>query len=237
MNKIDFTNLGGFPLEQDTLKFSQDGNADLFSALANFFGDKAIISGVQVIGGNVTDGWIIYNGEIIKFIGGAVGPDVVIIEQSSDAVFEDQTVHGVYKTRFATIGAPGTFPFADLQPIDSMLTQVAAFAALLAAFNAHTHDYNNLTSLPFGKIVHMGSQNIGDINATDMSVLVNIPDQGGTAYYVHLTVWANDNNFANHNDIGWVLYDKQAASFKISFREFFAAVQNLRVEFIIVKLQ
>lgn len=116
MNRIDLTNLGGFPLEQDTLKFMQDGYGDMFSSIAAMFGDKRILSGVEVVGGNVTDGWITYGGEIIKFIGGAAGPEVVIQETTQDATFEDGNIRPVYKSRVATIGGPGGFPFSDLKP-------------------------------------------------------------------------------------------------------------------------
>lgn len=239
MNNVDFTNLGGFPLEQDTLEFVQNANADLFSGLARFFGNKCILSGVEVVGGAVTDGWITYNGEIIKFIGANAGDTVVVIEQTGDATFEDQTVRGVYKTRTATIGSVGTtqFSFADLVRVDDMITQVAAFAALLNAFNAHNHNYNNLNGLPGWKIVHRGQQNIGDLPSTDSTFTVAIPDQGGTDYHVYVTVWVNNNNYVQNNDISFVLYDKQATSFKIGFREYENHSQNLRVEFIIVKAQ
>lgn len=116
MNRIDLTNLGGFPLEQDTLKFMQDSYDDVQASVAALFGDKAILSGVQVVGGNVTNGWITYQGEILKFVGGAAGADVVIVETTQDAVFEDGATRPVYKTRYATIGTPGTFPFTDLKP-------------------------------------------------------------------------------------------------------------------------
>ena len=237
MNKIILTHLGGFPLEQDTLKFMQDAYGDLFSAIANLAGNKTILSGVQVVGGNVTDGWICYNGEILKFVGGAAGADVAIVEQGANVIFEDGSTKSVYKTRFATIGTPGDFPFADLVRVDTLLAQKAAFDALLLAFNNHNHNYNNLTNLPFGKIVHMGSQNIGDISTTDFTVTVPIPDQGSTNYQVIVSFWANDNSYPLHNDFSWALYDRQNDSFKISIREYFAVAQNIRVEFQIVKPQ
>jgi len=118
MNKIDLDNIGGFPLEQDTLKFMQDSYDDMFASIAHLLGDKVILSGVQVVGGNVTDGWIVYQGEIIKFQGGALGDDVVIIDTDQSAIFEDGNARQVYKTRIATIGAPGNFPFSDLKPVN-----------------------------------------------------------------------------------------------------------------------
>lgn len=117
MNKrIDLTNLGGFPLEQDTLKFMQDSYAAAFGAMAAHFGDKVIVSGVQVSGSNVSDGWISYQGELIPFIGGTLGAQVVITEEKQSVTFEDGVDREVYITKTATCGVSGAFPFADLKP-------------------------------------------------------------------------------------------------------------------------
>ena len=117
MNLIDLTNNGGFPLEQDALKFLQDAYGDMFASVAGIAGDKAILSGVQVVAGNVTNGWIVHNGEILRFQGAAVGPDVVIVEETAEATFEDGAVRPVYKTRYATVGSSGAFPFAQLRRV------------------------------------------------------------------------------------------------------------------------
>lgn len=121
MNKrIDLTNLGGFPLEQDTLKFMQDSYDAAFQAVAKLCGDKTILSGVVVTGGNVSSGWISYNNELVPFIGGALGAQVVIAETSTSATFEDGTDHAIYFTKTATCGAVGSFPFSDLVPLLSL---------------------------------------------------------------------------------------------------------------------
>lgn len=114
MNKIDFSNLGGFPLEQDTLDFLQQSYKSGFEAVAKLCGNKTILSGVEVTGGNVSAGWISYNGELIKFISGAVGADVVLTETATQVTFEDANVYDTYFTRTATCGVSGDFPFSDL---------------------------------------------------------------------------------------------------------------------------
>ena len=61
MNKqIDLLNLGGFPFEQNTLKFLQESYTGALGALAKLCGDKTILHGVEVNGSNVTAGWISY---------------------------------------------------------------------------------------------------------------------------------------------------------------------------------
>lgn len=121
MNKrIDLSILGGFPLEQDTLDFMQSSYRGAFGALATLCGNKVIVSGVVVAGGNVSDGWIVYNGELIPFVGGSVATYVVITETAVQATYEDTNLHDVYFTKSATCAASGDFPFADLVPLLSL---------------------------------------------------------------------------------------------------------------------
>jgi hypothetical protein len=122
MNRIDLTQLGGFPFEQDTLKFMQDNVAGAFSGIAKLCGSKTILSGVVLAGGNVSDGWISYNGELIQFVGGVAGAQVVITESPAvdQALFEDASLKDVYFAKTATCGAVGDFPFSDLVPLLSL---------------------------------------------------------------------------------------------------------------------
>lgn len=118
MNKrIVLTHLGGFPLDQEALDFMQQSYRDALAAMANLCGDKVILQGVTVTGGNVSSGWIAVNGELIPFIGGAVGAQVVIAETAQSVSFEDGNVREVYFTKTATCGALGAFPFSDLVPL------------------------------------------------------------------------------------------------------------------------
>lgn len=123
MNKrIDFSNLGGFPTEQDTLAFMQDSYRSSIDAIARLCGDKVILHGVEVAGSNVSDGWIVYQGELIPFIGGPTATDVVITETPAvnPATFEDGSVRDVYFTKTATCGITGDFPFSDLVRISTL---------------------------------------------------------------------------------------------------------------------
>lgn len=121
MNKrIDLTNLGGFPLEQDTLKFMQESYDAGFQAVAKLCGNKTILSGVVVSGSVVSDGWISYNSELIPFLGGALGAQVVISETADAVTFEDANVRDTYFIKTAACGAVGVFPFSDLVPLLSL---------------------------------------------------------------------------------------------------------------------
>lgn len=118
MNKrIDLTQLGGFPLTQDVLGFLQTSYREAFKGIAALCGDKTILSGVVVAGPAVSDGWISYGGELIPFIGGIVGADVVVEETSTTLLFEDGVDRPVLFTKVAYCGAPATFPFSDLKAL------------------------------------------------------------------------------------------------------------------------
>lgn len=121
MNKqIDLTNLGGFPFEQNTLKFLQESYTGALSALAKLCGDKTILFGVEVIGSNVTAGWISYNGELMPFVGGALAAQVSIETSVDTALFEDNVTRDTYITKYATCASIGDFDFNELVPLLSL---------------------------------------------------------------------------------------------------------------------
>jgi hypothetical protein len=114
MNRIDFTNNGGFPLEQNTLGFMQLSFFLPLAAIAKLCGDKTILWGVENIAGNVTPGYISYGGELIFFQGGAYAAQIVITETPTQVTFEDDTLKEAYFIKTATVGVVGDFPFSDL---------------------------------------------------------------------------------------------------------------------------
>jgi microcystin-dependent protein len=117
MKRIDFTNLGGLPFSQNRADFMQQSYTEAFGALAKLCGEKVIVHGVVSDGVNVTDGWIVYNSELIRFIGGSYAAEVVITETATPYTFADNTLHDVEFTKTATCGPVGAFDFADLVPL------------------------------------------------------------------------------------------------------------------------
>lgn len=116
MNKrVDFSNIGGFPLTQNTLDFMQASYRGALSGIAGLLGEKVIANGVAVQGNQISDGWIVYGGELIPFVGGAYSDQVIIQEVSASATFQDNNVRPVYYTKQAIPGQPGNFPFSDLK--------------------------------------------------------------------------------------------------------------------------
>ena len=229
MNRLDLSNLGGLPFTQDRLDFLQQSYLAAFGALAKLCGDKVILTGVELAAGNVSDGWIAYNGELIKFIGGAYADQIVITETAVPFTFGDASVHDVQFTKIATCGLIGAFDFAELTRADTIKQFIADFVA-------HTHDWADITNKPAGYITHVGQHNIGDIIGGGAATFtVTIPDQGGNAYKVIATIKSNDNNYSVNNDLGFCVYDFQATTFKVAIDEFRGGIQNISLDFIIVK--
>jgi hypothetical protein len=116
MKYSDFTHLGGLKGTQNRLAFMQDGYNEMFAAIAKMCGDKTILHGVEVdANNNVSAGWIAVNGELIRFIGGTLGTDVVFSTAITPLAFADGVTHDVHYDKTATCGSGGSFPFTDLQ--------------------------------------------------------------------------------------------------------------------------
>lgn len=240
MNRIDFTKNGGFPATQFMTDFMQKSYREAFAALAALIGNKVVVQGMAEVGGAVTSGWISYNGELIEFIGGPLGatPFIVISEASASRLFQDGSTNDVYFTKTASIGdGAGTFPYADLKRIDTLQATFQSLADLITAFNIHAHNYDDIVGKPLYYISHKASFNIGDVNVADKTLTIDIPDQTVSDYFVLGTLIGNDNNWNNNNDIfPPIVYDKQIDSFKIALHESTSVVQNIRYEYVIIKL-
>lgn len=148
MKKFDFTQTGGFPLTQDRLAFLQQGYVEALLGIAAAGGDTTSprrVSGMEVsVSGSdytVTDGWFVYNGELIRFIGATetiTDTALVKITFNADSLdFQNGTTPAVKLEATATIedGVSATdatrFPLADLKPWgrEEDWTTVSSFGA------------------------------------------------------------------------------------------------------------
>ncbi|MDR1543076.1 MAG: hypothetical protein LBS50_01440 [Prevotellaceae bacterium] len=79
---IDFTKQGRMPFTQEILARMQSDCNGLAAALAKFVGNNAIIDGVTPDGnGGWSDGWIIYNDELLPFVAGS-GNFIKLVESA-----------------------------------------------------------------------------------------------------------------------------------------------------------
>lgn len=113
----------GFPGTNKTLRFIQDAFKEPLGALAQLAGDKTIITGVVNTAGVVSDGFIVYQNEIIPFVGGAFANTVTIFEQFENVNYNtdanDDTILDslpAYRTIYAKCGTGGIdiFNFSEL---------------------------------------------------------------------------------------------------------------------------
>ena len=106
MNSIDFTKTGGYPFDQSTLEFLQNC-IGVASQAASIAGDLAILSGCEVAGDSIGDGFVVIFGETLQFVGGVVQDKVVIVEAIETIRFEDGEDKPVITNRHATFGDDG----------------------------------------------------------------------------------------------------------------------------------
>lgn len=124
----------GFPGTNKTLRFLQDGFREPLGALAQLAGNKTIVSGVVVDNTNppnvvVSNGFIVYDNEIIPFVGGSFANTVTIVEAIEHVNYNtdvnDDTVLDslpAYRTIYAKCGTGGIeiFNFSELKSLKTI---------------------------------------------------------------------------------------------------------------------
>lgn len=118
MDKLIISN-EGYPGTTELLQFIEKSSHDQINALVKAVGNNCIISGMDVSGGDLTDGWLIYGDELLPFESSTIGATVVIVETSVTGgydVADDgnfSTILPIWKTRKAKFGNPGDSGVVD----------------------------------------------------------------------------------------------------------------------------
>lgn len=124
MNTIDLnTQPDGFPLESDaTLGFMQSNYESGIRALCALAGSNAIIvSGMVEAGGNISDGWIWYDGDLVFFQGGAIAAQFVINTVAEQKANQNGTLVDRYFTKKAQFGSgTGAINFSVLKRVNNL---------------------------------------------------------------------------------------------------------------------
>lgn len=119
----------GFPADNEFLMFINTMIQQV-AQLAKLGGTDYILDGCTEAAGIVADGWVVLNGELLPFMGGAVGTDVTVVEAVEQATYlEDANDDGIgdskdaYITRFARFGNDGeyTVTWASLRRINPLI--------------------------------------------------------------------------------------------------------------------
>lgn len=120
----------GFPADNEFLMMIQSIIGEV-AQLSSIGGENFILKGCELAGGNVSDGWMVLGGEVVRFIGGPLDAQVHITEQVETASYlEDiNPVDGqgdekdAYFTRTASFGNTGesVTDWADLKRIKPLI--------------------------------------------------------------------------------------------------------------------
>lgn len=125
MNTTNFVQTGGFPVKAERLQELQTAYS-IFNHLGNLAGNLAILSGCNVVGTAVSDGYVFIDNEVIEFKAGTLAENVIIIETASSKEFKNGELKPVHYERYATFGnAETSYAWDDFKRPDPMITLMA----------------------------------------------------------------------------------------------------------------
>lgn len=133
MNNIDLSYGNGFPFESKTLDFMQTDYKTALKGIAGIGGNgDFIISGMVQIGGNMSAGWIYYQGDLVFFEAGVKQDNFIIVDDVENKIYQDGVSHPAYITRHAKFGL-GTNPilFSTLKRLPSLLNMQSLITSLI----------------------------------------------------------------------------------------------------------
>lgn len=109
MNKSNFTQTGGYPLKSERLQEMETAYS-VFNSLGALAGNLTIISGCNLTGSTVSDGYVFIDGELLAFKSANVNVNstVIIIEEPVNRGFKNGVVKQVHTIRYATFGTADT---------------------------------------------------------------------------------------------------------------------------------
>lgn len=252
MKRFNFNQTGGLKLVTETLSGLQDAYS-IYTGALKMAGDKAILSGCEELGGTVTDGFVIINGEILEFKGAVKQSTVIIKEEIENIQFEDGSLKPFETYRYATFGfstsAISWDSFKRVPPLNEIPSQITALNTKIDSF------INAMGFLRKGEIF------IGDVNGkaigweytgSDYKVkLINNTGGGGSGgddlYQVTLNTPLEDanyriftairytGNYVSNNDVIVTTSIPTNTGFQLSVRELSMDTQSMTIEYIIFK--
>lgn len=192
MNKSNFNQTGGYPLTTERLQELQTAH-EIFNSFGSLAGNYTIISGCNLSGSTVQNGFVYINGELLEFRQAAVTPTstVIIIETPVVRSFENGSQKPVHTVRYATFGTAETsWPWSSFKrPIETKeiapVLEQKADKVTTDGLQANKVDKSTLTLLDNrvkvleGLLTASGAPIIKIDSATAVSVNVR---QGGDGY-------------------------------------------------------
>lgn len=263
MNNSKFVQTEGYPLTADRLQELQT-TFQAFNSLSNLAGDLTIVSGCEVVGTDVKDGFIIINGELLEFRKSAVSgaSRVIIIEEKISKPFKNGTAKEVYIIRYATFGtADISWLWTDFkrpiqtkeleamfQVINTSLTTIktkldtieeGAKVQLQADWNQNDttkKDYIKGKPPILNPFLHKGEHPIGDIFDEHL-VTITFPDVGTSNYVVLGGILSKKADWHQDSNVWHQTREHTSNSFKLMVTELAGGrFQDISFQYVLVKL-
>lgn len=131
---------GGYPGTIKTLKQLRDMTEQVAHVVSQMCGNLVIVSGVEDQGGGVySDGWVVIDGELLPFVGGALNTHVTIVETVEQVQYlKDEDNNGIgdfvdaYTERYATFTdvATDNYLFQDFVRYEDTNSEIIRFGIL-----------------------------------------------------------------------------------------------------------
>ncbi len=143
MNALDFNIPQGWPASTETFQWLQDmaNNAQLATLLG---GRNFILDGCLEAGGNVGNGLMVINGEVLPFEGGPLQPSVIVTDTATQRAFFGGAVNDYYHARKVVFGTgPDSVLYADIKrsvPENGVLARLDKVEKMLAPLIGYTAD-------------------------------------------------------------------------------------------------
>ncbi len=192
MQKIDFSQAGGFPLKQEVFARMQSAYFDILRATLGFYGlnntGNFIIDGFQISGTTITEGVLYMSGDLVFFSGatGNTTSRIAKVSYNETAAFKNGTNPTVFFNTIAEINPSGVLytDFVQLPKITELnWNNITGKPNNLVSDANYVHTDNNFTNglqnklnlLPNSFLVRTvyGVITLGDIpNPTNTTQLV-----------------------------------------------------------------
>lgn len=141
MNVLDFNILAGWPGSTETWQYLQ--NMILNSQNAVLLGGRNfIVDGCLEAAGNVGNGLIVVNGEMLPFEGGPIQPNIIVVDQAVSRTFFGGASNPYYHNRKAVFGTgPGSVLYSDFKrnnPDNGVLARLDKVERMLTPLMGYT---------------------------------------------------------------------------------------------------
>lgn len=262
MNSSKFVQTEGYPLTSERLQELQT-TFQILNVFGNLAGNLTIISGCELSGSTVQNGYVFINGELLEFRAAAVDGNskVVILEDKIYKTFKNGSSKEVYAIRYATIGTnteaswlwssfKRPFPTKDIEVfrsdfenrlnvIETKLATIENGAQKNVQSDFDVVDSESSAFIKnkpaYLKILTKGSKNIGNVTTNSYSVVIAIEDIGTANYQVVGSIRSNSTNFHLDNNVFHNTREHTATSFRLCLREMSNDDQNISFDYTIIQ--